>query len=70
MELQISYYKSDDILLLQNGRLWDGGCNVAQNVVVYADDDQNIVAVEVSGAAGLVRQAIYDNNLTAGMEKH
>ena len=66
MELLISYYKSNDILLLQNGRLWTGGFNFAENAVVYADDDRNIVGVEVSGAAGLLHQSIYSNKWKTG----
>ena len=60
MELQVSYYESDDILLLQNGHLWTDGSNVAENVIAYADCERNIVAVEVSGAADKVRKAFLD----------
>ena len=68
MELQISYYKSDDILLLQTGQLWTEGSNVAENVVVYADGERNIVGVEISGAAHLLHTTIIGKKWKAGRE--
>jgi uncharacterized protein YuzE len=50
MKLQISYYPSDDILLLENGKQWMSGANVAEDVVTYADAERNPVAIEISGA--------------------
>ena len=59
MKLQISYYPSDDILLMQNGRHWKSGANVAEDVVAYADVERKPVAIEISGAAKLLRSALY-----------
>ena len=59
MKLQISYYESDDILLMRNGHSWADGASVAECVVVYADAKHNPVAVEVSGAASLLRPVLY-----------
>ena len=64
MKLQISYYQSLDILLMQNGHPWTDGANVAENVVVFADDERNTVAVEVSEAASLLRQVLYGSQLS------
>jgi hypothetical protein len=50
MKLQISYYPSDDILLLENGKRWKHGSNVAEDVVAYADSGHNPAAIEISGA--------------------
>lgn len=55
MKLQISYYPSDDILLMQNGCSWAWGGDVASGVIVYSDAGHNPVAIEVSGAAKLLR---------------
>ena len=55
MKLQVSYYPSDDILLLDNGCSWAWGSDVANGVIVYADAVHNPVAIEVSGAAKLLR---------------
>ena len=59
MKLQISYYPSDDILLLNNGTPWAWGADVAKDVIVYADAEFNPVATEVSGASRLLRPALY-----------
>ena len=69
MELQISYYKSDDILLMQNGQHWAAGSNVAENVVAYADDDRNIVGIEISGAAALLGKAIHSKKARTEREE-
>ena len=59
MNLKISYYPSDDILLLENGgQLKDGG-NVVENVVAYADAENRPAAIEISGARKLLCQALY-----------
>ena len=50
MKLQISYYPSDDILLLENGKQWQHGTNMAQDVVAYADTERQPAAIEISGA--------------------
>ncbi len=63
MKLQISYYESDDILLMQNGYSWADGAGVAECVVAYADARHNPVAVEVSGAASLLRPVLYGGKL-------
>ena len=39
MKLQVSYYPSDDILLLENGNQWKFGANIAEDVVAYADTE-------------------------------
>ena len=49
MKLLISYYPSDDILLMENGRQWKNGSNMAQDVVAYADVERKPVAIEISG---------------------
>ena len=54
MKLQISYYPSDDILLMGNGKKWRSGSNVAEDVVAYADDEHRPAAIEISGAAKLL----------------
>ena len=59
MKLQISYYPSDDILLMQNGRHWKSGANMAEDVVAYADVERKPVAIEISGAAKLLRPALH-----------
>lgn len=59
MKLQISYYPSSDILLMQNGRPWTDGTDVAENVVAFADARRNPVAIEISGAASLLRPVLY-----------
>ncbi len=50
MKLQISYYPSDDILLLENGQPWKHGANLAEDVVTYADSEHRPAAIEISGA--------------------
>lgn len=59
MKLKISYCQSLDILLLENGLSWIDGANVAENVVAFADAQRNPVAVEISGAASLLRPVLY-----------
>lgn len=59
MKLQISYYPSDDILLLENGGQWKDGGNVGENVVAYADAANSPAAIEISGARKLLCQALY-----------
>ena len=59
MKLKISYCQSLDILLLQNGLSWADGTNVAENIVAFADARRNPVAVEISGAASLLRPVLY-----------
>ena len=68
MELQISYYKSSDTLLMQNGHQWADGGNVVENVVAFADAKKNPVAIEVSGAASLLCPILYGGKLVAKME--
>lgn len=63
MNLQISYYPSDDILLMENGRQWKDGANVAEDVVAYADLEHNPAAIEISGAAKLLRAALYSGQI-------
>ena len=65
MKLQISYYPSDDILLMQNGNLWKDGGNIAENVIVYADAESRPAAIEVSGAAKLLRPILNAGRLKA-----
>ena len=55
MKLQISYYPSDDILLLENGRLWMHGANMAKDVVAYADSEHQPAAIEISGAKKVLK---------------
>ena len=50
MKLQVSYYPSDDILLLENGNQWKFGANIAEDVVAYADTEHKPAAIEISGA--------------------
>lgn len=59
MKLQISYYPSDDILLMQNGNQWKSGANMAEDVVAYADTEHKPAAIEISGATKLLRPALY-----------
>ena len=66
MNLQISYYKSGDILLLQNGQRWAGGSNVAKDLVAYADGDREIVGIEVSGAVVLLSKTLYGKREMTG----
>ena len=66
MNLQISYYKSGDILLLQNGQRWGCGSNVAKNLVAYADGDREIVGIEVSGAVVLLSKTLYGKREITG----
>ena len=63
MKLKISYCQSLDILLLENGLSWIDGANVAENVVAFADARRNPVAVEISGAASLLRPVLYTDGL-------
>ena len=63
MKLRISYYPSDDILLLDNGKLWKDGGNIAENVVVYSDSESKPAAIEVSGAAKLLRPILSTGQL-------
>jgi hypothetical protein len=67
MKLNISYYPSDDILLLDNGcpRAW--GTDVANNVIVYADAGHNPVAIEVSGPSSLLWPVLYEDRSTESM---
>ena len=60
MKLQISYYPSDDILLLNNGSPWAWGADVAKDIIVYADAELNPVAIEVSGPSSLLRPVLYE----------
>ncbi len=60
MKLRISYYPSDDILLLNNGSPWAWGADVAKDVIVYADSELNPVAIEVSGPGSLLRPVLYE----------
>lgn len=50
MKLQISYYPSDDLLLMHNGKKWKSGANIAEHVVFYTDLERNPTAIEISGA--------------------
>ncbi len=59
MKLQISYYPSDDILLMENGKQWKDGANMAEDVVAYADTEHKPAAIEISGAAKLLHLALY-----------
>ena len=59
MKLQISYYPSDDILLMENGEQWKGGANMAEDVVAYADIEHRPAAIEISGATKLLLQTLY-----------
>ena len=59
MNLKVSYYPSDDILLLENGGQWKDGGNVVENVVAYADAENRPAAIEISGARKLLCQALY-----------
>ena len=63
MKLQISYYPTDDILLMENGKQWKDGANMAEDVVAYADVEHRPVAIEISGAAKLLRPALYIGQL-------
>ena len=63
MKLQISYYPSDDILLMENGKQWKDGANVAEAVVAYADAEYKPAAIEISGAIKLLRPALYTRQL-------
>lgn len=65
MKLQISYYPRDDILLMQNGNLWQDGGNIAENVIVYADAESRPAAIEVSGASKLLRPVLNGGQLKA-----
>ena len=65
MKLQISYYPSDDILLMRNGNQWKSGGNVAEDVVAYADTEHKPVAIEISGAAKLLRPPLYVGQVKA-----
>ncbi len=65
MKLQISYYPSDDILLMENGKQWKDGANIAEDVVAYADTEHRPAAIEVSGAAKLLCQALYISQIKA-----
>ena len=67
MKLQISYYPSDDILLLDNGRPWAWGSDVANGVIVYADAEHNPVAIEVSGLSSLLRPFLYEGRSADSM---
>lgn len=69
MKLQISYYHSPDLLLMQNGRPWTDGANIAENVVAFADAQRNPVAVEISGAASLLRPVLYGGEPSPKPEK-
>lgn len=60
MKLQISYYPSDDILLLKNGSPWAWGADLAKDIIVYADAELNPVAIEVSGPGSLLRPVLYE----------
>ncbi len=60
MKLQISCYKSSDILLMQNGHSWADGASIAEHIVAFADTGRNPVAIEVSGAASLLRPVLYE----------
>lgn len=55
MNLKVSYYPTDDMLLLENGKQWRDGSSIAENVVVYSDSESKPAAIEVSGAAKLLR---------------
>ena len=57
--LKISYYPTDDILLMENGKQWRDGSSMAEDVVAYADTEHNPVAIEISGASRLLRPALY-----------
>jgi hypothetical protein len=70
MKLQISYYKFPDILLMQNGRQWSSGGNVAEDVVAFVDAERNPVAIEVSGAGSLLRQVLYGNEPSPKAERN
>ena len=59
MKLKVSYYPSDDILLLENGGQWRDGGNVAEAVVAYSDADNMPAAIEISGARKLLFQTLY-----------
>jgi uncharacterized protein YuzE len=50
MKLQISYYPSDDILLLENDKPWKYCADMAESVLTYADTEKNPAAIEISGA--------------------
>ena len=67
MKLLIAYNKSLDILLMHNGNSWTDGANIAENVVAFANKG-NPVAVEVSGAASLLRPVLFEDCLTAQPE--
>ena len=67
MKLLISYSESLDILLMQNGNSWTDGANIAENVVAFANKG-NPVAVEVSGAASLLRPILFEGRLPAQSE--
>ncbi len=60
MKLKISYYPTDDILLMENGRPWAWGADVAKDVIVYADARHNPVAIEVSSPGSLLRPVLYE----------
>ena len=62
MKLLISYSESLDILLMQNGNSWTDGANIAENVVAFANKGTP-VAVEVSGAASLLRPVLFEDCL-------
>ena len=59
MKLKISYFPSDDILLMDNGcpRAW--GTDVAKNVIVYTDNEHKPAAIEISGATKLLCPVLY-----------
>ena len=63
MKLQISYYPSDDILLMENGKQWRDGANMAEDVVAYADLEHKPSAIEISGAAKWLSSALYTGQL-------
>ena len=58
MKLQISYYALDDILLLENGSQWKQGANMAEDVVAYADSNQQLAAIEISGARRVLQSLL------------
>ena len=68
MKLQISYYPSDDILLLDNGGQWRDGGNVAEHVVAFADAAKRPVAIEISGARKLLCQTLFEEKKSTGQQ--
>ena len=69
-KLQVSYYESLDILLLQNGCQWNTGGNVAEGVVAFADAQRNTVAIEVTGARSFLRQILFEEEPSKKRERH